>query len=445
MPSVTPVFLMTNLLFGRSRIQQRYLLATQQDSLQTPSQSSSLVQHVTAALCDMGLKPSIHDPCLFSGTVKSTNTSTNETVAPINVGIYVDYFVFYSTDPVQEARFMGALKQRVVVDFMGPVDWFLGPAFTWRCHEDGNLSVLLSQSVFTEYTAHRFAVNRIKPVPNTTPYRSGLPIDSIPNAPPNNPDQKCCTKVYQSILLHSPFLPLTINVHLIVTIKQPYMPSNTSTAPLITCLTSFSDACWGGQFGNAIPDGTPLELFKFCSISGYVICHTGGPISWKSIRQNCTSLSSCEAEIVATSECMTELENVHHLAIDLGISNANEKIMVYNDNDACVQWSASVTNKGTNHMNLKENYVRKAHQLGLAQVKHIPGIVKASNIFTKELKDAAHFCHCRDSMMVSRINFEKYGHVMPSHCQNKDEMPYYNALSPQPLESYRHTLLAQVR
>ena len=92
-------------------------------------------------------------------------------------------------------------------------------------------------------------------------------------------------------------------------------------------------------------------------------------------------------------------------------------------------------------MNLKENYVREAHQLGLAEVKHIPGVINASDLFTKELKDAAHFRRCRDSMMVSRINFEKYGHVMPSHRQNKEDLPYYNVRSPQPLENYRHTLV----
>jgi hypothetical protein len=200
-----------------------------------------------------------------------------------------------------------------------------------------------------------------------------------------------------------------------VTIKRLYMHSNIYTAPQIMAsvftqafnhfpahhdkeaytdatppspgdvqrLTSFSDACWGGQFGNAVPDGTPLALFKFRSISGFVICRSGGPISWKSIRQNRTSLISCEAEIVATSECMTELEHIRHRALDLDIPEVHDTIPVYNDNAACVQWSASVTNKGTKHMNLKENYVREAHHLGLAEVRHIPGVINASDLFTR--------------------------------------------------------------
>eukprot|EP00956_Cyclotella_meneghiniana_P012765 scaffold18160_cov36-Cyclotella_meneghiniana.AAC.4 len=379
---------------------------------------------------------------------------------------------------------------------MGPVDWFLGTAFTWKQHEDGNLSVLLSQSAFIDFTAHRFAVDRFKPVPHMTPYRSGIPIDSIPPPPKDDPDQKRRTKVYQRIVgcinwvatctrpdiapaltflasynncpshghyqaaLHAlKYLYSTseygISYHSDAsnTIqafnhfpshhdKEAYEDATPPSPGDVQRLTSFSDACWGGQFGNAVPDGTPLELFKFRSISGYVICRTGGPISWKSIRQNRTSLSSCEAEIVATSECMTELEHIRHRAVDLGMSDANDRITVYNDNDACVQWSASVTNKGTKHMNLKENYVREAHQLGLAQVKHIPGVINASDLFTKELKDAAHFRRCRDSMMVSKSNFDKHGHVMPSHRQNMEDLPYYNVRSPLPLESYRPKLTA---
>ena len=159
----------------------------------------------------------------------------------------------------------------------------------------------------------------------------------------------------------------------------------------VSRLTAFSDACWGGQFGNAVPDGTPLEMFKFRSLSGYVICRSGGPISWKTARQNRTSLSSCEAEIVATSECVSELEHIRHCAEDLAIPDVQSAIPVYNDNKACVDWSASVTIKGTKRLNLKENFVREAHHLGIASIRHIPGVINASDLFTKEIKDAAHF------------------------------------------------------
>ena len=36
-------------------------------------------------------------------------------------------------------------------------------------------------------------------------------------------------------------------------------------------LTVFCDDCLGGQFGGALKEGTPLELFKFNSLSGFLI------------------------------------------------------------------------------------------------------------------------------------------------------------------------------
>jgi hypothetical protein len=76
----------------------------------------------------------------------------------------------------------------VPIDWMGTVDYFLGTAFNWKQHADGNLSELLTQSAFVEYSAHRFAIDSLSPVPNMTPYRSGMPIDSIAPPDPKDPD-----------------------------------------------------------------------------------------------------------------------------------------------------------------------------------------------------------------------------------------------------------------
>jgi hypothetical protein len=108
------------------------------------------------------------------------------------VGLHVDDFVFFSEDPAQEDLFKWVLAtaSNVPIDFMGTLDYFLGTAFTWNRHDDGKLSVLLTQSAFIEYTAHRFAIDKLNPVPNMTPYRSGVPIESIAPSDPNNPDLK---------------------------------------------------------------------------------------------------------------------------------------------------------------------------------------------------------------------------------------------------------------
>jgi hypothetical protein len=164
-------------------------------------------------------------------------------------------------------------------------------------------------------------------------------------------------------------------------------------------------------------------------MSGFLICRTGGPLAWKAIRQDQTALSSCIAEIIATNECTTELDNIINPAQDLDIQDAYERITIYNDNQAAVDWAASCTNKGPKHINLRENYVRERHQSGVTKVTHIPGIINASDFFTKELKDAAHFCRCRDTFMVSKAVFDRHGCIVPSHHQTKEDLPFYSIQS----------------
>jgi len=53
-----------------------------------------------------------------------------------------------------------------------------------------------------------------------------------------------------------------------------------------------------------------------------------------------------------------------------------------------------------------------------------PGIINASDIFTKEIKDAAHYCHIRE-----RVNFIKFTHTVPAHFTAKIVLPYYSFMS----------------
>jgi hypothetical protein len=128
----------------------------------------------TEVLTSMGLKASVHDPCLFNGVVDpqvdpqdptsvladvSATLPVGAKQHPVYVGIHVDEFVFYLVDPAEELRFKRELEKRFVVEFMDGVDYFLGTAFTWLRHGDGHVSVHLSQTAFTEFTAHHFGVD----------------------------------------------------------------------------------------------------------------------------------------------------------------------------------------------------------------------------------------------------------------------------------------------
>ena len=63
--------------------------------------------------------------------------------------------------------------------------------------------------------------------------------------------------------------------------------SNESAYRKKVCLgleqVTYSDACWGSQLGNQVPDGTEVEIFKFRSLSGFIVLRSGGPLSWKTV------------------------------------------------------------------------------------------------------------------------------------------------------------------
>ena len=89
-----------------------------------------------------------------------------------------------------------------------------------------------------------------------------------------------------------------------------------------------------------------------------------------------------------------------------------------------------MTLKGIKHLNLRENMVRECHQSKDVEVKHIPGIINPSNIFTKKIKDNTHFRNLKDYMMVSLQAFLKHSHNIPSLIISADKLlPYYSIRS----------------
>ena len=183
---------------------------------------------------------------------------------------------------------------------------------------------------------------------------------------------------------------------------HPPLPGTTNK------LTTYSDACWGSQIGNAVKAGTLLPLFKFRSMSGCISFRMGGPITWKAIRQDKTSQSSCEAEIRATNEGGKSTMGIRLTLADLRrhgypVSDDFEATDVFNDNEACVQWSHIVTSKNIRHMELKENSIREWVQDKSLTIKFVKGKDNPADIFTKEMRDGAHFRRLRDSFM-SRLH-----------------------------------------
>jgi hypothetical protein len=170
------------------------------------------------------------------------------------------------------------------------------------------------------------------------------------------------------------------------------IPPTPSASPM---LLAHSDACWGSQIGNAVAEGTLLPLFQFRSMKGGIVFCNGGPIGWIGERQDRTSLSSCEAKIRATSATSKKVVDFRNFCRSISESglpllDATSPTILYNDNDACVNWSYNMTLKVACHIELHENLVRKWVQDKSLKVLHVADKTNPAFIFTKEMRVIGH-------------------------------------------------------
>ena len=130
----------------------------------------------------VGLHQIPNSPCLFIGKII-------EDEPPLILGLYVDDCIYYSQSSTVETEFERRLSREIdgKITFMGDVQHFLGIKFTTNRDERNNLSIFMSQSSFIETISGIFQISPSRPA--LTPYRSGLPVDKIPDGlPPYDPE-----------------------------------------------------------------------------------------------------------------------------------------------------------------------------------------------------------------------------------------------------------------
>jgi hypothetical protein len=342
-----------------------------------------------------------------------------------------------------EQKFEQLLLSLGEVDFMGQVSHFLGIEFTWNHHDDGNLSVNLTQQSFTESLLDSLGYSPTTNSTYTSPYRSGMSIDSIPTQSLSSTERDKLRLQYQSLVGSLNWLSHTTRPDLstVVSLLAQHL-SNPSQGhldaahyvvkylsytrtlgiyfsscrraqleaflhfPLPSPLLSMSDANWGPQDASCSSSTMELPLFASRSMSAYYI-DLLGPLHWLSKRQTVTAGSSAEAEIYATNECVKFLLELSQI---LDFLQVRDTFMpgittILNDNNACVNWSKRCTTKGLRHIQMKENHVRENVEKKFISVQHVGGKVNLADLFTKEMKDTAHFVELRDLMMKPRSSF----------------------------------------
>ena len=78
-----------------------------------------------------------------------------------------------------EKQFEQELASRVKVDLMGDADYYLGTHFEWQRDPNGHVTCHLSQEGYANMFVDAMGLQDTVASPKMTPYRSGLPIDTL--------------------------------------------------------------------------------------------------------------------------------------------------------------------------------------------------------------------------------------------------------------------------
>ncbi len=121
-------------------------------------------------------------------------------------------------------------------------------------------------------------------------------------------------------------------------------------------------------------------------------------------------LSLCEAKIQATTATLKKVMDFWNLSCSVSdnshtLNNISSPTILYNNKNACVKCSNNMASKTARHIKPQENSICEWIQNKTLNVVPITGKLNPANIFTKEMKDGAHF-HClRDSFMICLSDF----------------------------------------
>ena len=135
-------------------------------------------------LNSIGMYQHPYSPCLFIGTPIQGQP-------PLYLGLYVDDFIYFSTSQRVEEKIEKSFNAKLDMDLSGDISYFLGIKFDPRRHDNGHLTIKLSQEAFNDTLTAIAKLDGDGVSEPKSPYRNGLPIDKIPTTTTKDPELQC--------------------------------------------------------------------------------------------------------------------------------------------------------------------------------------------------------------------------------------------------------------
>ncbi|GJW69666.1 retrovirus-related pol polyprotein from transposon TNT 1-94 [Tanacetum coccineum] len=130
-------------------------------------------------------------------------------------------------------------------------------------------------------------------------------------------------------------------------------------------------------------------------------------VSWSSKKQDCTTMSSAEAEYVSLSACCAQVIWMRTQLLDYGF--CFNKIPIYYDSKSAIAISCNpVQHSRTKHINIRYHFIKEHVEKGTIELYFVGMEYQLADLFTKALSKE------RFEFLVHKIVFHIAQHVIPA-------------------------------
>ena len=332
----------------------------------------------TQVLLSMGFKQSRVDPCLFHHETRQ-----------LWLHMYVDDDLVATASEDNFNWFVEEMGKHFEVGSATLAEHYLGIRI-----QQSPGCVKMDQQASVEDLISRYGLEESKPV--STPSNPGQRLSKLPD------NEQVTDQPYRSLVgallylsMHTrPDIGYAVSElarhcarpgeqHWIAAKRVLRYLHGTRTRGLTFCdakgmtLTAAADSDWAGAWSDAVPDAR--------STSGFVISIAGSVLVAKAKRQNCTALSSCEAEYVSLALAAQEVVHCRQILEDIKEAQPGPTPLLC-DNEAAGELAKSETHQQrSKHIAIRYHFIRECVRRNEVRVQWCSGHDNPADMFTKPL------------------------------------------------------------
>jgi len=307
------------------------------------------------------------------------NQGTHKLIAQI----YIDDIIFGATLDSLAHEFSKEMKQELEISMIGELNYFLGLQV-----KQTSEGIFISQSEYAKDLVKRFgldgkshartpmstsvkiSINLTRKPVDPTVYRSM--IGSLLYLTASRPDIAFSVGICARFQANSKEYHLTAAKRIIKYVNDTLLYGIWYSRETNLIVAGYSDVDWADNADDRK------------STSGGCFYVGNNLVAWMSRKQSSISLSTTEAEYIATGSCCTQLLWMKKLLFDYGFTQ--DSMIINYDNTSAINISKNpVQYSRTKHINIRHHFLRDLVDSQVVSLSFIPSDNQLADILTKPL------------------------------------------------------------